>query len=120
MAGRRGVSGGGGDGGGDKSKMRSSSRSAFSFPDIRRLLLQGARAARGSPPLGRSGGNGGGMCDPEKGNAGGSAASPTVGSKSHGESNKHASSHNLHGTPHNHHHHLNHPHVKVSSSTETR
>lgn len=82
--------------------MRSSSRSAFSFPDIRRILLQGARAARGSPPMGRSGG---GMCDPEKGGAGGSAASPSVGSKSHGESKHGSSNSNLHhGTPRNHHH----------------
>lgn len=31
-----------------------SSRNPYSFPDfsLRRLLLQGARAARGSPPLG--------------------------------------------------------------------
>jgi hypothetical protein len=36
-------------------------RSSFSFPDfnLRRLLLQGARAARGSPPLGN-------RCDIEK------------------------------------------------------
>lgn len=95
MAGRRGAGGGGGDS--DKrDKMRNSSRSTFSFPDIRRLLLNGARAARGSPPMGR-------MCDPEKGNAGVSAASPSVGSKSHGDK-QHSSSHNLHGTPHSHHH----------------
>lgn len=45
--------------------MRRSSRSSFSFPDfsLRRLLLQGARAARGSPPLGPR------LCDIEKGNS---------------------------------------------------
>lgn len=34
--------------------MKMSSRNPYSFPDfsLRRLLLQGARAARGSPPLG--------------------------------------------------------------------
>lgn len=106
LAGKASGGGGGGGGGSEKNKMRSSSRSAFSFPDIRRILLHGARAARGSPPMGR-------MCDPEKGNAGGSGvhgASPTIGagnhSKSHG-GDKHSSSNNLHGTPHNH-------HVKVS------
>lgn len=43
--------------------MRRSSRNSFSFPDfsLRRLLLQGARAARGSPPLGPR------LCDVEKG-----------------------------------------------------
>jgi E3 ubiquitin-protein ligase RNF19A len=44
--------------------MRRSSRTTFSFPDfsLRRLLLQGARVARGSPPLGQR------LCDVEKGN----------------------------------------------------
>uniref|UniRef100_A0A1L8DSS0 RBR-type E3 ubiquitin transferase n=1 Tax=Nyssomyia neivai TaxID=330878 RepID=A0A1L8DSS0_9DIPT len=43
--------------------MRRSTRNALSFPDfsLRRLLLQGARAARGSPPLGQR------LCDVEKG-----------------------------------------------------
>lgn len=42
----------------------SSSRNPYSFPDfsLRRLLLQGARAARGSPQLGTR------LCDVERGN----------------------------------------------------
>lgn len=54
-------------------KMRRSSRNTFSFPDfsLRRLLLQGARAARGSPPLGSR------LCDAEKGNSKHAASSST-------------------------------------------
>lgn len=53
--------------------MRRSSRNTFSFPDfsLRRLLLQGARAARGSPPLGSR------LCDAEKGNSKHAASSST-------------------------------------------
>lgn len=117
LAGHGGGTGAGGGGGGtagcsSRGKMRSSSRSAFSFPDLRRILL---RAARGSPPMGR-------LCDPEKGiGAGGSsggaaqvgnspmlgtAGGATMGSNTKSQtssSDRHASSHNLHGTPHNHH-----------------
>lgn len=57
----------------NKNKMRRSSRNTFSFPDfsLRRLLLQGARAARGSPPLGSR------LCDAEKGNSKHAASSST-------------------------------------------
>lgn len=53
-------------------------RSSFSFPDfsLRRLLLQGARAARGSPTLGN-------RCDIEKG-----TSSSSKGEKSSSSSNK--------------------------------
>lgn len=53
-------------------------RSSFSFPDfnLRRLLLQGARAARGSPPLGN-------RCDIEK-----AASSSTKVEKSSSSTNK--------------------------------
>uniref|UniRef100_A0A2M4A874 RBR-type E3 ubiquitin transferase n=1 Tax=Anopheles triannulatus TaxID=58253 RepID=A0A2M4A874_9DIPT len=48
--------------------MRRTSRNSFNFDfPLRRLLLQGARAARGSPPLGQR------LCDAEKGGGGGSA-----------------------------------------------
>lgn len=56
--------------------MRRSSRNTFSFPDfsLRRLLLQGARAARGSPPLSTR------ICDVEKGSkSNGSSGSNTSG-----------------------------------------
>lgn len=46
----------------EKSEKMRRNRTSFSFPDfsLRRLLLQGARAARGSPPLST-------RCDVEKG-----------------------------------------------------
>lgn len=46
--------------------MRRTSRNSFNFDfSLRRLLLQGARAARGSPPLGQR------LCDVEKGSGSG-------------------------------------------------
>ncbi|XP_055692544.1 E3 ubiquitin-protein ligase RNF19B-like [Lutzomyia longipalpis] len=65
--------------------MRRSTRNALSFPDfsLRRLLLQGARAARGSPPLGQR------LCDVEKGaskhDKSHASASGSGNSKSHGD-----------------------------------
>ncbi|XP_055531891.1 E3 ubiquitin-protein ligase RNF19B-like [Wyeomyia smithii] len=50
--------------------MRRTSRNSFNFDfSLRRLLLQGARAARGSPPLGQR------LCDVEKGSGSGSSSS---------------------------------------------
>lgn len=81
--------------------MRRTSRNSFNFDfSLRRLLLQGARAARGSPPLGQR------LCDVEKGSGGGggggsgSGGGGPSGSKHHdkhhgggssGGSNKHNS-----------------------------
>lgn len=77
--------------------MRRTSRNSFNFDfSLRRLLLQGARAARGSPPLGQR------LCDVEKGGSGGSGGGSgsgggPSGSKHHdkhgaaGGSNKHNS-----------------------------
>lgn len=51
-------------------KMRRTSRSSFNFDfSLRRLLLQGARAARGSPPLGQR------LCDVERGSGNGGGPS---------------------------------------------
>lgn len=58
--------------------MRRTSRNSFNFDfSLRRLLLQGARAARGSPPLGQR------LCDVEKGSgsSGGSGSGGPSGSK---------------------------------------
>ncbi|XP_058458960.1 E3 ubiquitin-protein ligase RNF19B-like isoform X1 [Malaya genurostris] len=54
--------------------MRRTSRNSFNFDfSLRRLLLQGARAARGSPPLGQR------LCDVEKGSgSGGSGGGPSA------------------------------------------
>ncbi|XP_065080095.1 E3 ubiquitin-protein ligase RNF19B-like isoform X2 [Ochlerotatus camptorhynchus] len=50
--------------------MRRTSRNSFNFDfSLRRLLLQGARAARGSPPLGQR------LCDVEKGSGSGGGPS---------------------------------------------
>uniref|UniRef100_A0A8D8P6S5 RBR-type E3 ubiquitin transferase n=1 Tax=Culex pipiens TaxID=7175 RepID=A0A8D8P6S5_CULPI len=78
--------------------MRRTSRNSFNFDfSLRRLLLQGARAARGSPPLGQR------LCDVEKGGGSGGGGSGSggggpSGSKHHdkhggssGGSNKHNS-----------------------------
>ncbi|XP_053682134.1 E3 ubiquitin-protein ligase RNF19B-like isoform X2 [Sabethes cyaneus] len=55
--------------------MRRTSRNSFNFDfSLRRLLLQGARAARGSPPLGQR------LCDVEKGSGSGSGSSGPSGS----------------------------------------
>ncbi|XP_055585188.1 E3 ubiquitin-protein ligase RNF19B-like [Uranotaenia lowii] len=55
--------------------MRRTSRNSFNFDfSLRRLLLQGARAARGSPPLGQR------LCDIEKGGRDGSGTASGSGS----------------------------------------
>lgn len=55
-------------------KMRRTSRNSFNFDfSLRRLLLQGARAARGSPPLGQR------LCDVEKGSGSGGGGSGSGG-----------------------------------------
>lgn len=71
--------------------MRGTSRNTFNlnFP-LRRLLLQGARAARGSPPLGQR------LCDAEKGGGNGGLGSSSNGGGKHDKtgpsgSNKHNS-----------------------------
>ena len=64
--------------------MRRSGRSSFNFPDfsLRRLLLHGARAARGSPTLSS-------RCDVEKGlNNNIVKHDKATTSSSHGSSNK--------------------------------
>ncbi|EDS29458.1 blood meal-induced protein [Culex quinquefasciatus] len=54
--------------------MRRTSRNSFNFDfSLRRLLLQGARAARGSPPLGQR------LCDVEKGGGSGGGGSGSGG-----------------------------------------
>uniref|UniRef100_A0AAG5CRA4 RBR-type E3 ubiquitin transferase n=1 Tax=Anopheles atroparvus TaxID=41427 RepID=A0AAG5CRA4_ANOAO len=71
--------------------MRGTSRNTFNlnFP-LRRLLLQGARAARGSPPLGQR------LCDAEKGGGNGGLGGSSNGGGKHDKtgpsgSNKHNS-----------------------------
>lgn len=66
--------------------MRRTSRNSFNFDfSLRRLLLQGARAARGSPPLGQR------LCDIEKGSGssrdGGGGPSGSKHDKGGGSSN---------------------------------
>ncbi|XP_052869472.1 E3 ubiquitin-protein ligase RNF19B-like isoform X2 [Anopheles cruzii] len=56
--------------------MRRTSRNSFNFDfPLRRLLLQGARAARGSPPLGQR------LCDAEKGSGSGGGSTANAGGK---------------------------------------
>ncbi|XP_058061380.1 E3 ubiquitin-protein ligase RNF19B-like isoform X2 [Anopheles bellator] len=56
--------------------MRRTSRNSFNFDfPLRRLLLQGARAARGSPPLGQR------LCDAEKGSGSGGGSAANAGGK---------------------------------------
>uniref|UniRef100_A0A2M3ZGN9 RBR-type E3 ubiquitin transferase n=2 Tax=Anopheles braziliensis TaxID=58242 RepID=A0A2M3ZGN9_9DIPT len=72
--------------------MRRTSRNSFNFDfPLRRLLLQGARAARGSPPLGQR------LCDAEKGgggSAGGNGGTGGGGSNAGGKHDKTGSSGN--------------------------
>nr|XP_029733796.1 E3 ubiquitin-protein ligase RNF19B-like isoform X2 [Aedes albopictus] len=79
--------------------MRRTSRNSFNFDfSLRRLLLQGARAARGSPPLGQR------LCDVEKGSGrdGGGGPSGSSSSKHHdkasGSSHSGSHKHNLDST----------------------
>lgn len=76
-----------------RSKMRRTSRNSFNFDfSLRRLLLQGARAARGSPPLGQR------LCDIEKGSGssrdGGGGPSGSKHDKGGGSSNIGSHKHN--------------------------
>ncbi|XP_062562393.1 E3 ubiquitin-protein ligase RNF19B-like [Armigeres subalbatus] len=73
--------------------MRRTSRNSFNFDfSLRRLLLQGARAARGSPPLGQR------LCDIEKGSGssrdGGGGPSGSKHDKGGGSSNIGSHKHN--------------------------
>ncbi|XP_050086243.1 E3 ubiquitin-protein ligase RNF19A-like isoform X3 [Anopheles aquasalis] len=72
--------------------MRRTSRNSFNFDfPLRRLLLQGARAARGSPPLGQR------LCDAEKGgggSTGGNGGTGGAGSNAGGKHDKTGSSGN--------------------------
>ncbi|XP_055631763.1 E3 ubiquitin-protein ligase RNF19B-like isoform X2 [Toxorhynchites rutilus septentrionalis] len=69
--------------------MRRTSRNSFNFDfSLRRLLLQGARAARGSPPLGQR------LCDVEKGNGSG----PSANSGKHDKNGSSSSGSNKHNT----------------------
>lgn len=74
--------------------MRRTSRNSFNFDfSLRRLLLQGARAARGSPPLGQR------LCDVEKGSGrdGGGGPSGSSSSKHHDKASgsSHSGSHKV-------------------------
>uniref|UniRef100_U5EF97 RBR-type E3 ubiquitin transferase n=1 Tax=Corethrella appendiculata TaxID=1370023 RepID=U5EF97_9DIPT len=75
--------------------MRRTGRNTFNFPDfsLRRLLLQGARAARGSPPLGQR------LCvDVEKGNNKHDRISSSSGTSKH---NSDSTSHHSGSSPGN-------------------
>lgn len=81
-----------------KTKMRRTSRNSFNFDfSLRRLLLQGARAARGSPPLGQR------LCDVEKASGssrdgGGPSGSSSKHDKGSGSSHSGSHKHNLDST----------------------
>ncbi|XP_021693518.1 E3 ubiquitin-protein ligase RNF19B isoform X1 [Aedes aegypti] len=78
--------------------MRRTSRNSFNFDfSLRRLLLQGARAARGSPPLGQR------LCDVEKASGssrdgGGPSGSSSKHDKGSGSSHSGSHKHNLDST----------------------